>query len=91
MHTSLISTIGGPDAISDAFVPGIILRRAPSSVLKPSPSCGLLFESPMVGLLGPICTSVKGGGEGNLGELEGETPPRAEPVVMSRSGKQQTR
>ena len=42
-----------------------------------------------MGLLGPICTSVKGGGEGSRGELEGETPPRpgevlplAEPVVM---------
>jgi hypothetical protein len=28
----------------------------------------------MVGLLGPIWTSVKGGGEGRRGEEEGETP-----------------
>jgi len=28
----------------------------------------------MVGLLGPICTSVKGGGEGRRGDEEGETP-----------------
>jgi hypothetical protein len=91
MRTSLISTIGGPDAISDAFVPGLILLKAPSSILKPSPSCGLLFESPIVGLFGPICTSVKGGGDGSRGELEGETPPRPDPVVMSTSGKQRTR
>lgn len=88
MRTSLISTIGGPDAISDAFVPGLILLKAPSSILKPSPSCGLLFESPIVGLFGPICTSVKGGGDGSRGELEGDTPPRPDPVVMSTSGKQ---
>lgn len=68
---------GGPEAISAALVPGRILRVEPSSVSCDSLSPARPYESPTVGDLGPIWTSVKGGGLGSRGELEGDTPAAA--------------
>lgn len=61
-------------------MPGRILRVEPSSVSCDAPSSfssTLPYESPTVGDLGPIWTSVNGGGLGRRGELEGETPAAA--------------
>ncbi len=64
--------------MSAAFVPGLILRAAPSSALLAAASREISVEgSPSPGLLGPYWTSGIGGGEGRRGELEGETPDRA--------------
>lgn len=60
--------------MSAAFVPGLILLAAPSSGLEIASSDSSLEMSAIPGLLGPNCTSGIGGGEGNRGELEGETP-----------------
>ena len=57
-------------------MPGLTLLAAPSSIWVASPGWKSELPSPTVGLLGPNCTSVKGGGEGSLGELEGDTPER---------------
>ena len=73
-HTCARGTSGGPEAISAAFVPGRILLVEPSSgLMLPPSSLSLPAESPIVGDFGPICTSVKGGGLGSRGELDGET------------------
>jgi hypothetical protein len=81
LHTSFRGTSGGPLSMSAALVPGLILLVEPLSILAVSPN-GFWFESATEGLLGPICTSVKGGGEGRRGELEGETPLRAGDVAV---------
>jgi hypothetical protein len=70
-------TNGGPEAMSTAFVPGLILRVDPSSVSgNGAKSCSPAL-SPTVGDLGPIWTSVNGGGLGRRGELDGDTPAAA--------------
>lgn len=77
-------TSGGPDAISAALVPGLILLVEPSSVSvngeKSWPSPPL---SPTVGDWGPICTSVNGGGLGRRGELEGDTGAAVAVILRS--------
>jgi hypothetical protein len=70
-------TSGGPFAISAAFVPGRILRRAASSGLLRGSTCVSIALPPLKGLCGPNCSSGIGGGEGRRGELEGDTPVRA--------------
>ena len=55
------------------MVPGLILRAAPSSGFAAS-SVSSFERSLIPGLWGPNWTSGIGGGEGNRGELEGETP-----------------
>lgn len=67
---------GGPKAISAALVPGRILRVEPSSSPDPetNDSASVPKGSPIDGDRGPIWTSVKGGGLGSRGELDGETP-----------------
>jgi hypothetical protein len=59
--------------MSAAFVPGRIRLVEPSSGIAASPSWPE-ETLPIVGLFGPIWTSVKGGGDGSRGEEEGETP-----------------
>lgn len=67
------STKGGPVAISDAFVPGCILRAAFASSIPCSIAVSWLAEvSPIEGDLGPIWISVGGGGLGSRGELGGK-------------------
>lgn len=68
--------------MSAAFVPGRILLVAPmSGLLTPPSSCSVpVADAPMVGDFGPIWTSVKGGGLGSRGELEGDMAPAL--VVM---------
>ena len=70
-HTSTNGTTGGPDAISVAFVPGLIRLVAPESIAScpPSSICPPATESARVGDLGPIWTSGIGGGLGRRGEL----------------------
>ena len=66
--------------MSAAFVPGLIRRVDPSSHSRETPksfSLALPKPSLTVGDCGPIWTSVKGGGLGNRGELEGEAPVAA--------------
>ena len=60
-------------AISAAFVPGLILRAAPSSGCEVA-SSDSSFDMSIPGLWGPNCTSGMGGGEGRRGELDGDTP-----------------
>lgn len=72
--------------MSAAFVPGRILLVAPISgfLTRPS-SCSVpIAEAPMVGDFGPIWTSVKGGGLGNRGELEGDMAPALVVILRSR-------
>jgi hypothetical protein len=68
--------------MSANLVPGLILLAAPSSGFVVSPSWKSELASPTVGLCGPNCTSVKGGGEGRRGDLDGETPVRAGVVAV---------
>lgn len=71
---------GGPDAMSTALVPGLTLRSDPWSSFCPFPrncSASLPNDSPTEGDLGPIWTSVNGGGLGKRGELDGDTPAAA--------------
>jgi len=72
--TSVNGLRGGPDAISADFVPGRILLSAPcSSFVKSSVSVvDASCVAFMPGELGVIWTSVKGGGLGRRGELEGD-------------------
>ena len=65
---------GGPVAISTAFVPGRILLSDPCSTFAPPPVSDVvvLLVPPIPGDLGPICTSVNGGGLGRRGKLEGD-------------------
>lgn len=68
---------GGPTAISPALVPGRILLVEPSSDVCEAPSnCSVSWskDSPTEGDLGPIWTSVNGGGLGRRGEVACETP-----------------
>lgn len=62
--------------MSEAFVPGRIRLVAPPSDMMfsfgPFPVCP---ATPIVGDLGPICTSGKGGGLGRRGEVDGERLP----------------
>lgn len=67
--------------MSAVLVPGRILRVEPSSSAPPrNCSASLPNDSPTEGDRGPIWTSVKGGGLGSRGELDGETPA----AVMAR-------
>lgn len=75
--TWLSGTRGGPIAISAAFVPGLIRRAAPSSGFEVASRDSSFDMSPMPGLCGPNWTSGMGGGEGSLGELDGDTPDLA--------------
>lgn len=71
---------GGPTAISAALVPGRILREEALSLPFDAArnSCvSVPKDSPTEGDLGPICTSVNGGGLGKRGELDGDAPPAA--------------
>lgn len=58
-------------------MPGLILRAAPSSGFPGASRESSLDMSVIPGLFGPNWTSGIGGGEGNRGELDGETPDRA--------------
>lgn len=63
--------------MSKALVPGLTLLSDPLSSACPVPSncsASLPNDSPTDGDLGPIWTSVNGGGLGKRGELEGDTP-----------------
>lgn len=72
--TSVNGFRGGPDAISADFVPGRILLSAPCSSFEVSsePPVEFAWIAFMPGELGVIWTSVKGGGLGRRGELEGD-------------------
>lgn len=62
--------------MSAALVPGRIRLNAPKSCLAASSNSWAAIEPvepPIVGDLGPIWTSGKGGGLGRRGEREGET------------------
>ena len=59
--------------MSAAFVPGLILRAAPSSGFEVA-SSDSSFDRSTPGLWGPNCTSGMGGGDGRRGELDGEMP-----------------
>ena len=61
--------------MSAAFVPGRILRAAPSSGFDAA-SRDSSFDRSIPGLFGPNWTSGIGGGEGKRGELDGDTPDR---------------
>lgn len=80
-HTCDNGINGGPNAMLAALLPGRILRVEPSSDAGTPRSCSASFpnDSPTEGDCGPIWTSVKGGGLGRRGELDGETP-----AVMAR-------
>ena len=64
---SISSVTGGPSAISSAFVPGRILRDASAA---PHGNLGEYSDRP--GDVGPLWSSAIGGGEGSLGEEEGD-------------------
>ena len=72
--TSLSGTSGGPEAMSAALVPGLILLRSWAPCFE-----GSAFAGPgaagIPGDLGGNCTSGKGGGLGRRGELVGEAAP----------------
>ena len=87
MHslTWLNGTKGGPFAMSIAFVPGLIRRRADSSGLLGVSACNSCGLEPVDGLGGPNCSSGMGGGEGSRGELEGETPVREGEIAVMLS------
>lgn len=71
--------------MSAAFVPGLMRRIDPASFSNGGISCSP-EPSPTVGDLGPIWTSVKGGGLGRRGELEGDTPAAIAAVSLSGKG-----
>jgi hypothetical protein len=72
--------------MSAALVPGLIRLFASSSIfrlLSASNWSSLALE--IEGLCGPNCSSGMGGGDGNLGELDDDTPVRAgETVAMMK-------
>lgn len=72
--TSVNGFRGGPDAMSADFVPGRILLSAPCSSFEVSsePAVDVPWIALMPGEFGVIWTSVKGGGLGRRGELEGD-------------------
>lgn len=72
MHTSCISTTGGPSAISSAFVPGRIRLEAPLLRLSLLKNLSFSSYSETPGDVGPIWSSAMGGGEGSRGEEAGE-------------------
>ena len=65
---SMSSVRGGPSAMSSDLVPGRILRDASAA---PPGNLGAYSERP--GDVGPLWSSAIGGGEGSLGDDEGET------------------
>ena len=64
---SMSSVTGGPSAMSSALVPGRILRDASAA---PPGNLGEYSDRP--GDVGPLWSSAIGGGEGSLGEEEGD-------------------
>lgn len=72
--------------MSAALVPGRILRLESSSASANSCSPALPNDSPTLGDFGPIWTSVKGGGLGRRGELDGETPAAVMAVTLVVAG-----
>jgi hypothetical protein len=71
IQTFFNGTSSGPSGILAAFVPGRILRDAPSSKFG-APSMPCWLGAPAVGDLGPSWSSAIGGGLGSRGDLAGD-------------------